>query len=144
MSGQIDSFGDYVRGRLDEWGVEFNLQRNCEYLGHQSKNILQVLIDHRGEMPGRTVGFKPIEVSRTAQEIEDIVADIARDQMPIACTLRGYYCGAGRRKTERFETANFLMVSMGFTAVNVRRYMTLHDLGVQTIRGALIGISRAA
>lgn len=142
--GEIDSFGEYTRYRLEEWGREFALCRDWEYLGHQSKNMLQVLIEHRGEMPGKATGYKPLEVIRTAQEIEDIVADVARDQMIIACVLRAYYCGSGRRKVERWETGNNLIANMGLKCVTVRHYMTLHDLGLQTVRGALIGLARAA
>ena len=142
--GEIDSFGEYTRERLDEWGREFALARDCEYLGHQSKNMLQVLIEHKGEMPAKATGYKPLEVLRTAQEIEDIVADIARDQLVIACVLRGMYCGQGRRKVERWETANLLIANMGLKVVTQRHYLTLHDIGVATVRGALIGIARAA
>src|SRR3546814_2116394 len=67
---QVDTFGVYVRDRLDEWGREFSLSRDCEYLGYQSKNMLQVLIEHKGEMPGKTQGYKPLSVSRTALEVE--------------------------------------------------------------------------
>lgn len=142
--GQIDTFGEYTRCRLDEWGHEFSLARDCEYLGHQSKNMLQVLIEHKGEMPSKATGYKPLEVLRTAQEIEDIVADIARDQVTIACVLRGMYCGQGRRKVERWETANMLIANMGLKPVTQRHYLTLHDIGIATVRGALIGIARAA
>lgn len=141
---QIDSFGEYTRERLDEWGREFALCRDFEYLGHQSKNMLQVLIEHKGEMPGKATGYKPLEVLRTAQEIEDIVADVARDQLTIACVLRAMYCGQGRRKIERWETANLLIASMGLKVVTQRHYLALHELGLQTVRGALIGIARAA
>src|SRR3546814_19499431 len=60
---QVDTFGVYVRDRLDEWGREFSLSRDCEYLGYQSKNMLQVLIEHKGEMPGKTQGYKPLSRS---------------------------------------------------------------------------------
>lgn len=141
---QIDSFGEYTRRRLDEWGREFALCRDWEYLGHASKNMLQILIDHRGEMPPPNVGYKPLEILPSAQEIEDIVADIARDQLVIACVLRAMYCGQGRRKVERWETANLLIASMGLRVVTQRHYLTLHELGLQTVRGALIGLARAA
>jgi len=140
---KLDTFGDYVRRRLDQWGREFALHLDCEYLGHQSKNVLQVLIDHRGEMPGRTVGFKPLEVDLQAHQIELLVTDIARDQPPIACVLRAYYCGSGRRKVERLETANLLLSACGERPVKVRQYMSLHEIGVATVRGALIGVNRA-
>lgn len=141
---QIDSFGEYTRHRLEEWGREFALSRDYEQLGHQSKNMLQVLIEHKGEMPAKPTGYKPLEVLRTAQEVEDLVADIARDQLSIACVLRAYYCGQGRRKVERWETANELLVAMGLKTVNQRSYMATHELGFQTIRGALIALARAA
>lgn len=141
---QLDTMGEYVRRRLERWGEEFALSRDCEYLGHQSKNMLQVLIEHKGEMPARAVGFKPLETDREAQEIEDIVCDIARDQMRIAQVLRAYYCGSGRRKVERFEQANNLLESVGIVRISLRTYLAWHELGVQTVRGALIGMARAA
>jgi len=50
---QLDTFGEYVRSRLEHWGGEYALHRDCEYLGFQSRNLLAVLIEHRGDMPGR-------------------------------------------------------------------------------------------
>lgn len=141
---EIDSFGGYVAARLEGWGREFALHRDFEYLGHARKNMLQVLIDHRGEMPPPNVGFKPLEVDREAQEIEDIIADVARDQLEIAIVLRAWYCGMGRRRVERMETANLLLAVAGRPLVRLRQYETLQRLGVQTVRGALIGIAKAA
>lgn len=108
---QTDTFGAYVSARLEEWGREFALHRDCEYLGHQSQNMLQVLIDHKGEMPARPTGFKPLEVSQPAHMIELIVSRIAREQVDIACVLRAYYCGSGRKKVERYETALLLIAN---------------------------------
>ena len=141
---QTDTFGVYVRNELDHWGQEFALWRDFEYLGHASKNMLQVLIDHRGEMPPPNVGYKPLETDMRAQLIEDIVADIARDQVIIACVLRAYYCGSGRRKVERWETANLLIATAGHKTVSQRHYLTLCDLGVAMVRGVLMGMARAA
>lgn len=142
--GLIDTFGEYVASRMDLWGREFSLARNFEYLGHQSKNMLQILIEHRGEMPARATGYKPLEVPMDAQLVEDIVADIARDEMQVACVLRAYYCGRGRRKWERWETANLLLANQGLPMVNQRRYMAIHHDGLRTVRGALLGLARAA
>lgn len=141
---ELDSFGQYVERRLHAWGCEFALHRDCEYLGHASKNMLQVLIDHRGEMPPPNTGYKPLEVDREAQQIEDLVADVARDQLPIAIVLRAWYCGSGRKRVERMETANLLLANAGQRLVRLRQYETLQRLGVQTIRGALIGLAKAA
>lgn len=138
---QTDTFGVYVRNELDHWGQEFALCRDFEYLGHASKNMLQVLIDHRGEMPPPNVGYKPLETDIRAQLIEDIVADIAREQVMIACVLRAYYCGSGRRKVERWETANLLITTAGGKMISQRNYLTVHDLGVAQVRGVLRGLA---
>ena len=134
---QIDTFGAYVRAELDHWGREFALARDCEYLGHASKNMLQILIDHRGEMPPPNVGYKPLETDMRAQRIEDIVADIARTHLAMACCLRAYHCGAGRRKVERAETANLLLANAGLPAVRARVYMDLAIRGGERVRGVL-------
>lgn len=146
--GTIDTFGEYVGHRLDEWGREFALHRDMDYLGHFGVNMLQVLIDHKGEMPARATGFKPLEVSQLAHQIELLVTEIARDQLPIACCLRAYYCGSGRRKVERYETAVLLIATtaagMEVAVPNVRRYLAMVELGRAMIRGGLIGIAQAA
>ncbi|MFC4728814.1 hypothetical protein [Coralloluteibacterium thermophilus] len=141
---QVDTFGEYVRRRLDAWGREFALSRDCEYLGHQSKNMLQVLIEHRGEMPPKVVGFKPLETPPLEQQIEDIVADVARTNVAMACALRGYYCGTGRRKVERFEEANRLLYGLTGGVMHVRAYLDLVKRGEEFVRGFLLGLAQAA
>lgn len=140
---QTDYFGAYVRGELEHWGREFALHRDCEYLGHQSKNLLAVLMEHH-EMPGRTQGYKPMETDPRAQAIEDIVSDIARTDVSLACVLRGYYCGSGRRKEERWEQARQLLQLMGRRPVSVRQYLLMAELGFQRVRGRLEAAGRAA
>jgi hypothetical protein len=144
--GTIDTFGEYVRMRLDEWGREFALHRDCDYLGHQSKNMLQVLIEHKGEMPGKAQGYKPLEVDLMALQVERIVSDIARDDRRMACVLRAYYCGSGRRKVERYETALNLIANAqpGSALPTLRQYMAIVEDGRNVIRGALIGLAHAA
>jgi hypothetical protein len=144
--GTIDTFGEYVRMRLDEWGREFALHRDCDYLGHQSKNMLQVLIEHKGEMPGKAQGYKPLEVDLMALQVERIVSDIARDDRRMACVLRAYYCGRGRRKVERYETALNLIANAqpGSALPTLRQYMAIVEDGRNVIRGALIGLAHAA
>lgn len=144
MSQQIDTFGVYVRTRLDEWGREFALHRDCEYLGHRSKDMLQVLIEHRGELPARPTGFKPLEIKPSALEIEHIVSDMARFNLVRATVMRGYYCGIGRRGGERLEIANELMRRMGQRPVSRPKYFAEHELGVAEVRGVLLGLARAA
>ncbi len=144
MSGQIDTFGAYVRAELDHWGREFALHRDFEYLGHQSKNMLQVLIEHRGEMPPPNVGYKPLETDSRSQRIEDIVADIARRNTAMACVLRAYYCGMGRRKIERYETAQMLLANAGQPMMTARAYLEMVRRGEDRVYGVLVGLARAA
>lgn len=140
---QIDTFGAMVRGMLDHWGHEFALCRDCEYLGHQSKNLLQVLIEHRG-MPPRTTGYKPLETDMQAQAVEDLVTDIARTNVTMACVLRAYFCGSGRRKVERWETANLLVTNAGEPMLGVNAYLDYARRGEERIRGMMEGLARAA
>ncbi|MBA0449417.1 hypothetical protein [Stenotrophomonas maltophilia] len=141
---QLDTFGEYVRSRLEHWGGEYALHRDCEYLGFQSRNLLAVLIEHRGDMPGRAQGYKPLETDQLAQQIEDIITAVSRDNVAMACALRGYYCGRGRRKVERFETANLLLANCGQRPVSNRHYLNLVELGFQRVRGWMEGIAQAA
>jgi hypothetical protein len=140
---QADTFGVYVRAELEHWGHEFALHRDCEYLGHQSKNLLAVLIEHQGEMPGRVQGFKPLETDIRAQRVEDIVYSIGKDQVVYACVLRAYYCGMGRKKVERWETANLLLSNVGERVVSQRHYLTLHDVAFAEVKGSMRGIAMA-
>lgn len=141
---QPDTFGAYVRAELEYWGRVFALHRDAEPLGFQSKNQLQVLIEHRGEMPAPNIGYKPLHIDSRAQLIEDLVADIARSDLTLAVVLRAYYCGSGRRKEERWEQANAMLQKKGEKSVSVRHYQTLVELGFQRVRGQLEGLSRAA
>lgn len=142
--GGCDVFGEYVRRRLTHWGEVYSLHRDVEWLGFSSKNLLQVLIEHKGYMPGKPQGFKPLEVDQDAETIELIVAGMVRKQAPIACVLRAYYCGRGRKKVERFETANMLLANLGHRPVSVRHYQVLHDVGFAEVRGVLRGMALAA
>ncbi len=142
--GRVDTFGDYVQRRLDEWGAEFALHRECEYLGHQSKNMLQVLIEHKGEMPQRPTGFKPLEIPLAAMQIEDIVCDIARAHVARACVLRAMYCGRGRFGVERYEQAKALVAKCaGLSNLTRRQYYTLAGLAEERVHGVLQGLARA-
>lgn len=140
-----DVMGEYVRRRLDRWGEVFALHRDCEYLGHQSRNMLAVLIEHRGEMPARATGYKPLEVDQLALQVETIVSRMAQDGLrAAACVMRAYYCGHGRRGVERLETANELLRACGERGVKLRQYRTLHDIGFAYVLGALAARGEAA
>lgn len=140
----VDTFGIYVRRQLEHWGEHFALHRDCEYLGHASKNMLQILIDHRGEMPPRNVGYKPLETDASAQLIEDIVTEISRGHTAMAICLRAYYCGRGRKRVECWETANLLLANAGLRSIRATAYMELAKRGEDRVYGALTGLARAA
>ncbi len=140
---QPDTMNEYVRRRLERWGEEFALARDCDYLGHQSKNLLYVLMQHRG-MPGKATGFKPLEVDAEAQQIEDIVFEISRHAPAIGWVLRAYYCGQGRRKNERWETANLLLATAGLQTVSKPSYLDMARRGTERVHGMLLGFARAA
>jgi hypothetical protein len=103
------TFEGYVEARLAEWGSEFALHRDCEYLGHQSKNMLQVLIEHKGEMPARPTGFKPLDIKHSALQVEYAVHELGIMNKAAASVLRAWYCGRGRIRVERLEIAQELI-----------------------------------
>lgn len=135
--GQVDFFKAYVRARLDRWGREFALHRDCEYLGHASKNVLQVLIEHKGEMPGRTVGFKPLDLDRDAHEIELIVTELGKLERVSACVLRAMYCGQGRRGVERLEIAR----ELSRLRLSRTQYYSIHDDAFRFVRERLCDLA---
>ncbi len=141
---QVDTFGLYVRAELEHWGVEFALHRDCEYLGHHSKNLLSVLIEHQGEMPGRVQGFKPLETDMRAQKIEDLIMEMSRQSVTLGCVMRAYYCGRGRRNNERWETANLLLANCGQPMLGVKAYLECHRVGFDVACRALTVWRQAA
>lgn len=133
-------FDAYVRMRLDAWGREFRLDRDFELLGHRSKDMLQVLIEHKGEMPPRNVGFKPLTVPELEMQIEDVVRGVYRDAPHLAVVLRAFYCGAGRQGIERRHLASKLLGR----EIKRQQYYAYHDLGFQRVAGSLRFIQKAA
>lgn len=132
-------YGRYVRLRLDMWGREFRLGRDVELLGHKSKDMLQILIEHRGEMPARTIGFRPLTIPPLEMQVEDIVRGIHGDAPHLAAVLRAFYCGNGRQGFERREIAEEML------RVKLPRpvYFAYHKEGFQRVAEALT-LRRAA
>jgi hypothetical protein len=105
---QTDTFDEYVRERLENWGRVFSWRRDFEpKLGHKSKDIVSVLMTYGGAPP-RVTGFKPEEVDRDAMEIEDLVRAIFEQDPRTAIVLRAFYCAPGRRGVERYDCARRL------------------------------------
>lgn len=136
----VNLIDDYVRRRLDAWGQEFALHRDGEILGHKSKDMLQVLIEHKGEMPPRPTGFRPLTLPPAEMQIEDIVHGIAIEAPELAWVLRAYYCGSGRRRVERLALAR-LFLGRRITA---RAYFDYHAQGFDLVRDALQRMRNAA
>lgn len=136
----VSTFDLYVRTRLDAWGREFALHRDCEILGHRSKDMLQVLIEHKGEMPPRVTGYKPLTIPPLEMQTENIVRGVHRDAPILAYVLRAYYCGSGRQAFERREIAE-QFIGM---PISKAKYFTLHDLGFQRVAGMMSSMGVAA
>lgn len=134
----LASFETYVRRRLDAWGSEFRLDRDGDFLGFPSKNVLQVLHEHRGEIPERTTGYKPMLIPPLEWQTETIVHGLHHANSQLAATLRAYYCGSGRVSVERLETLTFLLGR----SVTKRAFFTYHDLAFQWVTGALYAIAK--
>lgn len=135
----LASFETYVRRRLDAWGREFRLDRDGDFLGFPSKNVLQVLHEHRGEIPERSAGARPLLIPPLEWQTETIVHDLNHANSDLAAALRAYYGGSGRVGVERLET---LEVMLGRT-IGRRRFFTYHDLAFQWVTGALYALAKA-
>lgn len=140
MSGPISEFDAYVERRLEHWGWEFALWREINPLGHKSKDILQVLIEHKGEMPRSDGGIKPEPFDPVAWQIEEIISGMSKDFREGAWVLRAYYAGSGRKNVERFESAK-QMVGREFS---LRAYHDFRKTAFHRVAGALAAIARAA
>jgi hypothetical protein len=109
--------------------------------------MLQVLIEHKGELPPKAIGFKPLETDPMAQQIEDIVRDIARHNVERACILRGFYCGMGRKGIERLEVTRSMIrrvITVPGYQLSRPKFFAEEEIGRAEIRGVLIGLAMAA
>lgn len=132
-------FEAYVRRRLDQWGHEFRLDRDMSPLGHQSKNMLQVAIEHKGQIPPPPTGWKPdINVTPLGWQTECIVASIHRESPMLAYVLRAYYAGSGRRGVERYEIAQ----ELSRERFSRRTYYRRHDMAFAECLRAFMNESR--
>jgi hypothetical protein len=130
---------DYVRFRLLGWRREFRLGREIEPLGFHKMNLLQVLIEHRGEMPSRVTGYRPLTIPPEAMEIEDIVHELHGVEPELAIVLRVYYCASGKHSTDRLLTAARLLKRR----ITRRRYYEAHAAGFHRVAGYLCAVRKA-
>lgn len=127
-------FDAYVARRLDSWGREFALDREFAWLGHSPKNILQIIIEHKGQIPRREGGYRPeVTIPPNEWQIECVVEQIHRDAPTLAAVLRAYYCGWGRQGIERRAIAEQLLKRKMIRG----HYFLYHDQGFHRVAGAL-------
>lgn len=138
--GVISAFDEYVANRLDAWGREFRLDRRFEHLDSYGKNLLVVLIEHKGQIPPRNVGFKPLSIPLDELQIEDLVREVHADSPKVAAVLRAYYGGLGRNSTDRRKLAEKLYGK----PIKRCAYYSCHDIGFHRIAGALTILARCA
>ncbi len=134
----VTTFDTYVRRRLDAWGTEFRLNRDGDFLGYPSKNILQILREHAGEVPERTTGRKPLLIPALEWQMETIVHDLHVDYPHLGWTLRAYYCGSGRVGVERLEALEAMLQRK----VGKRAFFAYHNIGFHAVAGSLRAIAK--
>lgn len=124
---------EVVRHRLEQWGLEFALDRETSGLGYGSTNILHKMMKQGVITRGGTQ-----EMAADAQEIEIIVTGIARQDMRIACCMRGYFCGSMRRKVERFQKANELATKHKIRRFSLSTYLNEVAVGQNLVLLSLV------
>ena len=70
---------DELKSRLIAWAQEYGGGR-YENIGYSSRNMLAVLIAHKGFIPDSR-GFIPVPIRTAADEVEDAVADMEKGGM---------------------------------------------------------------
>lgn len=141
---ELDTRTKEARDRLDAWGRYFRLRPFEPRLGHRDKNMLQVAVEHLGQIPPPPTGFKPEYVDAQAMQVEDFVRIIFDESPRAACILRAYFCGGGRKGVERLELARDLIraVTGESMALDRRAYYQVVDACVQRVAGMLAAIAR--
>lgn len=139
MTANLEQFRNRVEALMRIWGDEFALHRDAEILGHKSKDMLQILVEHKGEMPSRPTGWRPEEVDLTALEVERAVCALVRaGGISEACCLRAYYCGRGRVRVERLATARMLLRR----TISRRAFYSMVDTGFNFVARHLLESAR--
>lgn len=133
---QTDIAREVVRERMEQWGLEFALDRDSVGIGFASTNIL-----HKMMKQGFVSGGTGLEIAADAQVIELIVTTIARKDMRVACCLRGYFCGSMRRKVERYEQAISLAAKHKIPRFGLSTYLNDVTLGQNLV---LLALARGA
>jgi len=94
-----------IKQMLEVWGREFSLDSAQE---PSEATLLYRLIEYGGEIPRLEGGRPPERINEQAYAIEQIVCEMYRTRPVEASVMRAWYCGRGRQKFERRETAEIL------------------------------------
>lgn len=95
----------YVEKRLIEW-AEWLTSGNAFGLGYSSCSIEYRLMTEGFILP--YTGIKPIVTNESAEEMEALVIEMAKQSPTMAKALRGYYfmCGSLRQKAKRLNISH--------------------------------------
>lgn len=91
------SFMDYLEERLYEW-AEWYLQGNSYGLGYPTCSIIYRILTE--ECIQRSPGPKPLPTNEAAEEIEDLVKQMAEYNLTMAKALRCQYFLTGTLRTK--------------------------------------------
>lgn len=126
-----------LQERLKNWAQEYGGGRT-QYIGFNSRNLLQVLIDHKGEVPSSR-GYIPVPTQTAADDIEEIVVAMQiGGRFKIAMVLRCEYFNPHapiEQKLARLRDIGLPMSRAGF-------YNFLKE-AVAYVDGALEALRRA-
>ena len=86
---KYDNFDDYLEDRLAEWG-EWLRTGNSLGIGYSSQSILALI--REGRIISRSKNFSSVlETNERAEEIEKLIAEMAKYKFEMAQVLRCYY-----------------------------------------------------
>lgn len=122
--------GVYIRDMLEVWGREFQLFSESE---PHAETLLYKLVLYGGEIPRLEGGRPPERVNEQAYAIEVIVAKMHQTRPVESSVMRAYYCGRGRHKFERRETAEML----AGCKISEREYFAAYLRALAYIEGAI-------
>jgi len=83
----------YLDERLINW-AEWYTRYLDSGLGYPSQSIESLLLQHGGAVV-KTTGSKPLPVCQSAEEIENMISELAKQNLKLANALRTYYLQRG-------------------------------------------------
>lgn len=116
----------YVEYRLEEWAHWYS--RGCYMgLGYPNQSTIAALKEYQGVMI-KTQGIKPIATNEQAEEIEDLMKELALQNKRLTDVLRQNYFGVG--------TAAYKAEQVGLSYAHFKVQL---DMAKQWLAGRLTG-----